>query len=316
MIRLAFLIVVLFSHTVFADVDQWKIEFPKGDFLKHSVPFSEIFSGGPSRDGIPSIDNPKFAKASELNIIDTEPVIGLEINGQYKAYPIRVLMWHEIANDTLGGVPITVTYCPLCNSAIVFDRRVNGTVLDFGTTGRLRLSDLVMYDRQTETFFQQALGEGIIGTLTGTRLEMIPARLESFANYKARAGDDALVLVPNNVRARDYGANPYAGYDKAYPFLYRGDMPKGIKPMQRVITNEFRKVAFKLTDLRKMEMIEASDGTIYKWSAGQNTALGNRVIAKGADIGNVTATRDGEDVVYFVEFAFVFHAFSKGGVIK
>ena len=144
-----------------------------------------------------------------------------------RAYPLQILMWHEIVNDIVGDVPITVTFCPLCNTVVVFDRRVGNKVLDFGTTGKLRNSDLVMYDRQTETWWQQFLGEGIIGELTGTVLEVIPARLESFAKFKARAGASAKVLVPNSQFRRAYGANPYVGYDsreRPYPF-FRGEMP-------------------------------------------------------------------------------------------
>lgn len=316
MINILAVIFLMFSSAAFADVYEWQREFPKADFTNHTVPYKEILSGGVPRDGIPAIDKPKFAQASELNIKGTEPVIGLNIGGEFKAYPLRILMFHEIVNDTLAGVPISVTYCPLCNSSIVFKRNVKGQVLDFGTTGRLRNSDLVMYDRQTETFFQQAMGVGIVGTLAGTSLEMIPSRLESIENYIKRAGPDALVLVPSNARPRQYGTNPYEGYDEAYPFLYKGEMPEGIEPMQRVVTTQDRNEAFKLTDLREKGTITASDGTIFTWTQGQNTALGNRVISKGKDIGNVTATLKGADVVYFVEFAFVFHAFTNGGEIK
>ena len=102
---------------------------------------------------------------------ETEPVIGLVVNGDARAYPLKILIWHEIVNDTVGGVPVTVTYCPLCNSAIVFERTVDGRVLDFGTTGKLRNSDLVMYDRQTESWWQQFSGTAIVGAMTGTKLD-------------------------------------------------------------------------------------------------------------------------------------------------
>ena len=124
----------------------------------------------------------------------------------------------------MGGTPVTITYCPLCNSAIVFDRRVPPHVLDFGTTGKLRNSDLVMYDRQTESWWQQFTGEAIVGTLAGAELKLVPARLESFAQFKTRhpAGK---VLIPNDPGLRDYGRNPYVGYDMAAaPFLYRGGL--------------------------------------------------------------------------------------------
>jgi hypothetical protein len=152
---------------------RWRAEWPQTDFSRHSVPFEEIISGGPPKDGIPSIESPSFVTAAEADLPGEEPVIGLVLDGDARAYPLRILMWHEIVNDEVGGVPVAVTYCPLCNTGIVFDRRIEGRVLEFGTTGKLRKSDLVMYDRQTESWWQQFLGEAIVGELTGTWLEMI-----------------------------------------------------------------------------------------------------------------------------------------------
>jgi hypothetical protein len=187
----------------------WGVEWPNTDFSRKSIDFKEIFSGGPPKDGIPPLDDPKFVPVAEVgDLPGTEPVIGIILNGEAEAYPLRVMTWHEIANDTVGGVPVTVTYCPLCNSSIVFDRRLDGRVLDFGTTGKLRNSDLVMYDRQTESWWQQFSGTGIVGEMNGKVLKMIPSRLESFARFRERA-PQGLVLVPNNPRMRRYGSNPY-----------------------------------------------------------------------------------------------------------
>jgi len=290
---------------------RWGVEWPNTDFSKRSIDLADILSGGPPKDGIPSIDNPKFvplAKATGLS--DTEPVVGLIINGKARAYPLRILTWHEIVNDELAGVPVTVTYCPLCNSAIAFDRRLDGKILDFGTTGKLRKSDMVMYDRQTESWWQQFLGEGIVGAMTGKVLKIIPSRLESFANFKKRAPGGE-VLVPSNPGMRDYGANPYAGYDTASsPFLYRGDMPKGINPMVRVVVVDGE--AWSLPLLRGKAAITQGDLTL-RWQAGQNSALDTRAISKGRDVGNVVVQRlkDGKavDVAYDVTFAFVYNAF-------
>ena len=147
----------MFSNDLYADPNFWKYEWPKTDFSKSSVEFIEILSGGPPKDGIPSIDDPKFLPINEVDGLNAkESVISVKVKGVVKAYPLRILMWHEIVNDTIGDVPIAVTYCPLCNAAIVFDRRLEGgKTLDFGTTGKLRNSDLIMYDRQTETWWQQ-----------------------------------------------------------------------------------------------------------------------------------------------------------------
>lgn len=150
----------------------WRSEWPKTDFSKHSVDYQEIIGGGPPRDGIPSIDMPSFEPLADVSgYRGSEPVIGLEINGDRRAYPLGILTWHEIVNDVVGGVPVAVTYCPLCNAAIVFDRRLAGAVLDFGTTGKLRHSDLIMYDRQSESWWQQFSGEAIVGARLGSVLE-------------------------------------------------------------------------------------------------------------------------------------------------
>jgi hypothetical protein len=140
---------------VLANPEIWEIKWADTDFKKHSVPFKEILSGGPPKDGIRSIEDPKFiAVAKNKDLTDTEPVIGVVINGDARAYPLGILTQHENVNDVVGGVPVTVTYCPLCNSSIVFDRCLDGKVLEFGTTSKLRNSDLVMYDRQTESWWQ------------------------------------------------------------------------------------------------------------------------------------------------------------------
>ena len=229
------------------------------------------------------------------------------MNGIAKAYPLRILIWHEIVNDTIGGVPVAVTYCPLCNSAIVFDRLVEGRILTFGTTGRLRKSDLVMYDRETETWWQQFLGEGIVGDLTGTRPKALPARIESYANFKKRA-PDGQVLVPNGRFHKNYGQNPYVHYDmQNAPYsLFKGDLPDYINPMARVVVVEDK--AWRLELIRDKGSL--TDGPVtLNWSAGQNSALHTSEISEGRDVGNVTVTKGDEDAVYDVTFAFVYNAF-------
>ena len=294
-----------------ADPRQWRTEGWKTDFSKKSIDFSEILSGGPARDGIPSIDAPKFiAQSQERGLSATEPVIGLEINGDARAYPLRILTWHEIVNDVVGGVPVAVTYCPLCNAAIVFDRRLDGRTLEFGTSGKLRNSDLVMYDRQTQSWWQQFTGGAIVGALTGKTLSSLPARLEAFDRFRKRH-PKGRVLVPNDPGFRDYGRNPYRGYDtSAVPFLFRGDMPNGIDPMARVVVIKSggKAQAVALRHLRTLGRLTLG-GVTLSWEKGQNSALDQASIAKGRDVGNVIARRDGKDVRYDVTFAFVFHAF-------
>jgi len=295
---------------------QWRTEWPHTDFARHSAPFDEIMSGGPPRDGIPSIDDPEFVPVAEAELPANEPVIGLVIGGDARAYPLRILIWHEIVNDVTGGVPVAVTYCPLCNTGIVFDRRVGDRILEFGTTGKLRNSDLVMYDRATESWWQQFLGEAIVGELTGTQLTMLPSRLESFANFKARA-PGGKVQVAGNHPMRAYGTNPYAGYDSApAPFLYHGPLPVEIAPLARVV--RVGDEAWSLDLVRRKAPFEVG-GLRFTWEAGQASALDSATIADGVDVGNVLVERrtaDGwEDAVYAVDFAFAFRAFHPEGVI-
>ncbi len=309
---------VFFDASAMADPASWWAQGWKNtDFSKTSVDLSEIFSGGPVRDGIPPLDNPIFKPASEITALGVnEPVVTLEINGDARAYPLQVLTWHEIANDIVGGVPVAITYCPLCNTAIAFHREHNGKILDFGTTGLLRNSDLVMYDRQSESWWQQFTGEAIVGEMTGQKLKMIPVRLESFERFSA-ANPGGKVLVPNDPSMRRYGNNPYAGYDsRDKPYgLFSGEFPEGINAMARVVAVETKNGPFavSLAYLRKEKRIEKDD-VVLSWVAGQNSALDSASISEGRDVGNVTARRktaDGfEDIVYHLTFAFAYFAFN------
>jgi hypothetical protein len=207
------------------------------DFSLHTVPFDDILSGGPPRDGIPSIDRPKFISPETANewLSDQEPVISFQLNGDIRAYPLKILTQHEIVNDEVGGVPVVVTFCPLCNTALVFDRRLDGKVYEFGVSGNLRMSDLIMYDRVTHTWWQQLTGEGIVGELTGYQLTFLPASIISFGDFKA-ANPEGQVLSRDTGFDRDYNRLPYAGYDRVDnpPFLYTGDLDGRLLPKERV----------------------------------------------------------------------------------
>jgi len=306
-----------------ADPAQWKKEgWDKTDFSKSIIDFGQIFSGGPPKDGIPSLDDPKFHRVNdEKDLGPDEPVIGLEINGDARGYPVRILMWHEIVNDTVGGVPVAVTYCPLCNTSIVFKRELDGRLLDFGTTGKLRFSDLVMYDRQTESWWQQFTGKAIVGQMTGKVLTPVPSRLESFAQFKKRFPNGKVLAVDKRFD-RSYGLNPYVNYDSSKaPFLYRGDMPEGIPPMARVVAfkSEGEFYAVSLALLREMGSMTMGQVRL-QWRKGQNSALDSSMIKKGRDVGNVIVQKMVSDMAidirYEVTFAFAFHAFHPERPIK
>ncbi len=213
-------------------------EWSKTDFETRSVELDEIFSGGPPKDGIPAVDHPKFvtAKAAGEWLHPQEPVISLEIGGKAKAYPLQILIYHEIVNDELNSMPISVTFCPLCNASIVFDRRIAGRLFDFGTTGRLRKSDLVMYDRQTESWWQQFTGTGIVGEMTNARLTQVPSSIVAFADFRA-AHPAGLVLSRKTGHSRPYGRNPYQGYDRIgqTPFLFTDPVDPRLPAMERVL---------------------------------------------------------------------------------
>lgn len=207
------------------------------DFSKHSVPLSEFTGGGPPKDGIPSIDDPKFTSTGEADrwLADGEPLAVLELGGETRLYPIQILVWHEIVNDEIGGVPVAVTYCPLCNSTVAFERTVGSEVLDFGTTGQLRKSDLVMYDRQTESWWQQLTGESLVGEYIGTELEMLPSGILSWQEAR-RIYPGAEVLSRDTGAERDYGSSPYPGYDDpdSEPFLLEEEVDGRLPAKARV----------------------------------------------------------------------------------
>ncbi len=309
-IILAFLVVALPAAA--ESVMDWKREFPKTDFRKHAIDLKEITSDGAVRDSIPPVREPIYVLAADATHLgDLEPVISIGIAGDLRAYPLSILLWHEIVNDVIGGVPVLVSYCPLCNSGVVFDRRLDGRVLSFGNTGRLRHYDMVMYDHQTESWWQQFEGRAIIGALSGKALQVLPARLESLARFRERA-PDGIVLIPENASARDYGATPYVRMERARPgqAWLPAPLPDGVWPFQRVVV--VGKEAWTLELLRAKQRIEAG-GLVLTWSPGQNSIHDSRRIAEGRDVGNVVVQRGGEDVAYDVAFAFAFAAFVPDG---
>lgn len=287
--------------------------WPDTDFKRVRIDLGEVISGGPPKDGIPALSDPQFiAAADEARLADREPVMSVTLPGQAaRAYPIRYLMWHEIVNDSIGGVPVLVTFCPLCNTGMVFDPRLDGRSLSFGVSGLLRHSDMIMYDRETESWWQQALGQGIVGTHAGRELTQLPALMESWGAFRAAHPDGLVMDEPD--WSRGYGSNPYVGYDTSRPFVYDGENPPhGIDPLERVVRVGNR--AWPLTRLaRAGELREA--GLVLTWTEGQASALDSQTIGRGREVGNIRVTDTaGRDVVHDIPFAFAFHAFHPNGV--
>ena len=253
---------------------------------------SEIRSGGPPPDGIPSIDDPTFLSPSAVDFLaENEPVVAVEVDGDARAYPIQILMWHELVNDTIGGVPVTISYCPLCNSAVAYDRRLDDRVLEFGTSGRLWNSALVMYDRQTETLWSHFTAQGIVGELTGEELQTLPVATVPWGVWRS-ANPDGLVLSRDTGVERDYGRNPYLGYDDVdgTPFLFDGEVDGRYTAMTRIVGVEVEgdAVAVPLARLREARVVEAEVGgieVVVLWQAGTASALDADDVAAGADVG-------------------------------
>ncbi|MGH2722716.1 MAG: DUF3179 domain-containing protein [Actinomycetota bacterium] len=274
-----------------------------------------IISGGPPPDGIPPIDDPKFVDPAEVRwLVAQEPVISVELNGEAKAYPVRILMWHEIVNDTIGGEPVSVTYCPLCNTGVAFLRPiVDGELLDFGTSGRLFHSNLVMYDRQTGTYWSQATLEAIVGPLAGRRLEFLSAQIVSWGDWRA-AHRSGRVLSQDTGFDRAYGQNPYQGYDSPGnddPFLFAGDPDPRLHSTAHVLGVDAsgRQVAFPYEELARHAVdgfsavqtrVGGQDVVVF-WKQGTASALDQPRIAASRDVGSATAyePRSGDLQLHF-----------------
>lgn len=271
------------------DVAEWAT-----DFTRASIPLQQLQSGGPPRDGIPPVDRPVFEsiEAARGWLPGTAPVIALEIEGEARAYPLAILLWHEIVNDTLGGEPVVVTFCPLCNTALVFERTLDGVVYDFGTTGKLRFSDLVMYDRQTQSWWQQAVGEAIVGELTGAKLAFLPAQIVSLDIF-ASTWPDGDVLGRDTGNPRPYGRNPYPGYDtpEERPFLYEGSLNGRVAPKERVVSVKVGEdaIAFPWSSLAETGIATETVGgepIVVFWVPGTVSALDEALIDDSADVGS------------------------------
>ncbi|MEX2013851.1 MAG: DUF3179 domain-containing protein [Parcubacteria group bacterium] len=186
------------------------------DGVKHSIPLNEILSGGPPKDGIPSIDDPKFILAGKADFLkDSDPGLGLTIDGESRFYPYRILVWHEMVNDKMGDTPVLVTYCPLCATGIVFERKVNGEEQEFGVSGKLWQSNLLMYNRasqeENESLWSQVLGEAVLGVNTGEKLKIIPSEITRWGDWK-KANSNTKVLSQDTGAFRSYGLDPYEDY--------------------------------------------------------------------------------------------------------
>jgi hypothetical protein len=296
--------------------------FPSGDsaledmtaasFPDPLVPPEEILSGGPPPDGIPPVDDPRFVSVDEADawLEDAEPVVVLEVGDDARAYPVQIMIWHEIVNDTVGDVPVSVTYCPLCNSAVSYVREIDGRETTFGTSGRLYASALVMYDRATESLWTHYDGRAVVGLLTGHQLEPVASPLLSWSDFKAAHADGQVLDRDATGFSRPYGANPYVGYDNLdeRPFLFTGDVDDRSFAMQRVVgvTSDGAARAWTLEAISGQAATATNSSVgdtpvVIFWTPGQTSALESDTVDGGRDVGSVgvfSPVVDGEELTF------------------
>ncbi|GAB4323810.1 MAG: DUF3179 domain-containing protein [Dehalococcoidia bacterium] len=283
-------------------------DWPRTDPATLTVPPREILKGCPGPDCIPALDvegaveisaprggQAKFAAVTDVAYDERLPVAFVNVNGAIKGYPLHIMTRHEIVNDVIGGVPVAVTFCPLCNTALSFDRRVDDMVLDFGVSGNLRNSDLIMFDRQTESWWQQAIGEAIAGPLAGKELKPIATSVVSFGDFAA-SFPDALILTEETGFGIQYGFNPYEFYDRAgtRPFLFQGEIDPRLDGLERVIGLEFDGEALavpysEVGTAGAANVVVGSQPVAVLWAPGTVSVLDTSDVLKARDIGAAAA---------------------------
>ena len=247
------------AELIFSDLDDW----PLTDFSQYSFPLDEFIEGGPGKDGIPAIDQPNFdnIEQAESWLDGREPVISFEMGNEARAYPLQILMYHEMVNDVVDGEEIAVTYCPLCNAAMVFSRKVNNQVLEFGISGKVHASNMVMFDRQTESWWLQFTGQGVVGAFTGMQLNLFPSQIVSFGQFKT-AYPEGLVLNKQTGFDKKYGVNPYQEYDSRelpMPWFFRKAIDNRLPAMERVlgIVIDKQVIVFPFSFLNKQSLVQS-----------------------------------------------------------
>jgi hypothetical protein len=291
------------------DVSRLEIVWDRTDFCQYQDGvFEEIISGGVPRDGIPPIDNPTFESINDAStwLQPQSPVIAFALNGTARAYPLAILTRHEIVNDVVDGEAVAVTFCPLCNSAVVFERTLDGQILRFGVSGLLRNSDLIMWDDATQSWWQQFTGGAIVGAYTGTSLMMLPSHVVGFGAFVEQY-QDGEVLARGG---RSYGTNPYVGYDStSQPFLFQGEIDDRLFPTERVLAGllDGEAIAYPFPALMDAVVINDTVGTldvVALWQPGATSALDQSSIDSSRDVGMAalfSRELDGQELTFSVD---------------
>lgn len=270
------------------------------DVSNASIPLQDILAGGPPRDGIPALNTPKFTHAKDTDWLDdNDLLLTVSIDGDERAYPTRILVWHEIVNDTVGGKPLTVTFCPLCGTGMVFSREVGEKTLDFGVSGLLYQSDVLMYDSQTESLWSQLAMQSVSGPLQGESLQWLNAEHISWAAWRVE-NPDGKVLSRETGHRRDYARNPYQGYELR-------DEPLFPTPNTRTELPHFSKVLGVIIDgkAKAWPLAQLSNSPLAEELAGQSL----QVSYNAAQQRPLVLDTAGEPIPYVVVFWFAWQAF-------
>jgi hypothetical protein len=311
------LVICNFPQFSYASFDLFNDEWSQTDFSKAYIEPRRVVSLRSKKDDIPPIDNPIFKPASQINDIPLgEPVVAIYLNGVARAYPLRILLWHGVVNDKVGDSFIAVTYDHLSNSAMVFERKLGDVELKFAASGKIYKSNMLLYDNDSKSWWQQYTGEAVVGERLGSKLTKITSRVESLSIFSQRHPQGE-ILVPNDF-IRKYGLNPYPYYDtEKIPFLYDGEYKGYLSAMEYLVV--VGSEAWPLGLLQQKGTIKKDD-LVLLWTPYQNSVLDNPIIYRGRDLGNVTVIKkasDGvyKDTLYQVSFAFMFDAFHPNGIL-
>jgi len=306
-VRLAqpvFLALLAFSVTA-STADEIKNGFRLTNGL---VPAEQIFSGGPARDGIPAIDNPRFVAGSDAGFLDPDDrVLGITYNGISKAYPVAILNYHEVVNDRFNGEAVLVTFCPLCRTGIAYLATVDGRQLEFGVSGLLYNSDMLFYDRQTESLWSQIRRQAVSGPLKGSSLQPIVLTHTRWQDWKQRH-PDTLVLSTDTGFQRDYSNSPYAGYGASrklwFPVLAEDDRyhPKALV-LGLELAGRFKAYPF--------SELERAGAVVQDTLAGQQIVVHYDVVNRKAD----AVDESGRSLPGMTAYWFAWYAFHPGTAV-
>jgi len=261
-----------------ADNPKLPIKGLKTDTSKSLIDLEAILSGGPGKDGIPAINDPKFTSIDEAGFDDDTLGVLVSFDGVQRYYPYNILVWHEIVNDSIGDNKYAVSFCPLCGSAILYNREIGDETVRFGVSGLLYESNLLMYDNLTESLWSQAAGEAVVGSYTGTELEVLPMQLITFEEVKEKY-PDAEVLSKDTGYKRNYSVYPYGDYEETerlyFPISVNYDKYFA-KEIMYVVNVDEKSLSFPYKNIPEGETIIDDSGVIINRNGGEIEVTHNK----------------------------------------